>query len=85
MEMKMHLVRRFSDNLPVHDYGVSDAYYAVGLFTDENIANAVMEMEKANIPYDKKETTVVDVLTIEVDKIYKGKEQIYLGGGFYIE
>ena len=83
--MKMYLVRRFSDDLPEHDYGVNEAYYAVGLFTDEKIANAVMEMEKANIPDNKKETTEVDILTIEVDKIYKGKEQIYLGGGFYIE
>ena len=83
--MKIYLVRRFSDNLPEHDYGVNDAYYAVGLFTDENIAKAVMEMEKAAIPDNKKETTEVDILAIEVDKIYKGKDQIYLGGGFYIE
>ena len=83
--MKMYLVRRFSDDLPEKEYGVNDSYKLIGLFTDEAIAKAVMEMEKAAIPENKKETTEIDILTIEVDKIYKGDEQIYLGGGFYIE
>lgn len=83
--MKMYLVRRFSDNLREHDYGVNDSYGLIGLFTDESVANAVMKMENEAIPKDKKETTEIDILTIEVDKIYKGDEQIYLGGGFYIE
>lgn len=83
--MKMYLVRRFSDDLPEHDYGVSDSYKLIGLFTDESIANAVKETEIAAIPENKKDTMEIDLLTIEVDKIYKGSEQIYLGGGFYIE
>ena len=81
----MYLVRRYSDDLRKHDYGVYDDYRLIGLFSDEAVAKAVMETEKAAIPKDKKETMEIDMFAIEVDKIYKGNEQIFLGGGFYIE
>lgn len=83
--MKMYLVRRYSDDLCAQDYGVCDDYRLIGLFSDETVAKAVMETEKAAIPKDKKETMEIDMFAIEVDKIYKGNEQIFLGGGFYIE
>lgn len=82
--MKMYLVRCYVDNLEPEDYGVNDAYYAIGLFSSEELAYSVMETEKAALPTDDN-TTEIDIIPIEVDKIYDNKTQIYLGGGFYIE
>lgn len=82
--MKMYLVRRYVDGHQPGDYGVDDAYYAIGLFSSEELAYSVMETEKALLPTGDN-TTEIDILPIEVDKIYEGEAQIYLGGGFYIE
>lgn len=82
--MKMYLVRRYVDGHQPGDYGVDDAYYAIGLFSSEELAYSVMETEKAALPTGD-DTTEIDILPIEVDKIYEGGDQIYLGGGFYIE
>ena len=82
--MMMYLVRRYVDGHKPGDYGVDDAYYAIGLFSSEQIAYSVMEAEKAALPTGD-DTTEIDVLPIEVDKIYEGEAQIYLGGGWYLE
>lgn len=82
--MVMYLVRRYVDELPDGDYGTDDSYYAIGLFTSETKANEVAEAAKAALPADDWRTEI-NIMPIEVDKIYQGKEQPYLGGGFYIE
>ena len=81
--MKMFLVRRYVDNF-TGSWGIDDSYYAIGLFSSEELAYSVMETEKAALPTGD-DTTEIDILPIEVDKIYENGEQIYLGGGFYIE
>lgn len=89
--MKMYLVRRYEDSLPEREYGVSDGYYAVGLFDSEEKANEAKEkaIALAKTTDYKDEygciTTEIDILTIELNKTYKQDDQIYLGGGFYIE
>lgn len=89
--MKMYLVRRYVDEKPDGEYGVCDSNYLVGLFTDEAVANAVKEKAEAeaklidfNEQYDCHKTEI-DIIEIEVNRIYEAEEQIYLGGGFYIE
>ena len=87
----MYLVRRYVDGYPGGRYGVDDSYYMVGLFSDEAVANATKEKAIAQA----KETdcieqyigrvTEIDIIPIEVDKIYDNESQIYLGGGFYVE
>lgn len=81
--MRMFLVRRYVDNF-TGSWGIDDAYYAIGLFSSEELAYSVMQTEKALLPTDD-DTTEIDIIPIEVDKIYEENEQIYLGGGFYIE
>lgn len=89
--MKMYLVRCYVDELPDNCYGVSDSYYLVGLFADEATANAVKEKVEAEaklIDYNEEydcHNTLVEIIEIEVDKVYEGKEQIFLGGGHYVE
>lgn len=89
--MKLYLVRSFVDYLAPCEYGVNDSNYLVGVFTDETIANTVKEKAEAEAKlYDfeeqfDKHATEIDIVVIETDKIYDLNEQIYLGGGFYIE
>ena len=89
--MTMYLVRAYVDCLAHAEYGVHDSYYAVGLFDSEEKANEAMLKAEAHAretdyvdQYDRQET-VVDIIQIEVNKMYEGKEQIYLGGGVYVE
>lgn len=82
--MKMYLVRRYVDGMSERSWGVDDAYYAIGLFSSEELAYSVMQTEKAALPTGD-DTTEIDIVQIEVDKIYEGGDQIYLGGGFYLE
>lgn len=80
--MTMYLVRRYEDCLPDGEYGVNDGYYAVGLFSNEAIANVVKQQEEAK---QHEHETEFDIVTIEVNRIYNKEHQIFLGGGFYIE
>ena len=89
--MLMYLVRAYVDCLAHKEYGVHDSYYAIGLFDSEEKANEAIRKAEAHAretdyedQYDRKETTI-DIIPIEVNKMYEDKEQIYLGGGFYVE
>ena len=89
--MTMYLVRRYVDEHTPGEYGVCDSYYAVGLFDSEEKANeAVAKAEALAMETDYEEQysrckTVVDILVIETNKMYEADDQIYLGGGFYME
>lgn len=89
--MTMYLVRAYVDCLAKRAYGVHDSYYAVGLFDSEEKAKEAMQKAEANAretdyedQYDRQFTTI-DIIPIEVNKVYEGKEQVYLGGGVYLE
>ena len=86
--MTMYLVRVYVDCRDPMYYGVNDKYYAIGLFDSEEKAN---EVKKAKLHVmetcyeDKYDIPIIDIIPIEVNKVYNAKEQIYLGGGCYIE
>ena len=87
----MYLVRRYTDEHTPGEYGVCDSYYAVGLFDSKEKANAVMKRAEAlamETDYEEQYArckTVIDIIEIEVNKAYEVDDQIYLGGGFYLE
>ena len=89
--MIMYLVRRYEDSLPKGEYGVSDGYYAVGLFDSEEKANeaneAAINQAKSTDYSDQfgRIKTEIEIIPIEVNKAYEPDDQIYLGGACYIE
>ena len=89
--MTMYLVRRYVDEHTPGEYGVCDSYYAVGLFDSEEKAKEAAEKAEAlarETDYEEQYSrcsTVVDILAIETNKMYKADDQMYLGGGFYME
>lgn len=87
----MYLVRRYTDCLMPDDWGVCDSYYLVGLFDTEEKAKVAAERAEAlakeadyEDQYDRC-VTQIDIIPIEVNKEFNHDEQIYLGGGSYIE
>lgn len=89
--MKMYLVCRYVDKLGNMDYGVNDANYLVGLFDSEEKANTAMQkavtLAKETDFEDEyyRQETAIHIIPVETDKFYEEKEQIFLGGGFYVE
>lgn len=89
--MEMYLVKSNVDTLAPKEFGVSESNHVIGLFSDESMANAAKEkeIEKAKLTDYEDEysrySTTIEVIPIEVDKIYDKQDQIFLGGGFYIE
>lgn len=89
--MTMYLVKAYVDCLAHHEYGVNDSYYVVGLFDSEEKANEAMQKAEAHAretdyedQYDR-QSTAIEIIPIEVNKMYEDKEQIYLGGSLYVE
>ena len=41
MENKLYLVVRYCDDLPPHEYGVSDSCSLIGAFTDKTVTQTV--------------------------------------------
>lgn len=89
--MKMYLVRSYVNSCPSSVYGVGNSYYLVGLFTDEASANAAKEKAEAEAKlidfneYWDCHITTVDIIEIDANKVYQYDDQIYLGGGHYME
>lgn len=80
--MKIYLVRRITDEKPSGEYEVSEHYYAVGLFTRESDARkAAIQAEALPVQFE----TEIDIVEMEIDKVYPIENQIYLGGAQYIE
>lgn len=80
--MKIYLVRRITDENPYEEYGVSEHYYAVGLFAREE--DAIKAKEQAEALPAKFETEI-DIVEMEINKVYPIENQIYLGGAQYLE
>lgn len=87
----MYLVRRYVNELPQGAYGVDNSYYIVGLFDSEEKAKAAMKKavgQARETDFDEQyecHITTIDIIPIEVNKAYKEDDQIYYGGGFYVE
>lgn len=80
--MKMYLVRRITNELPFGEYGISDHYYVVGLFSSETLAIKAKEQAEA-LPAEFE--TEIDIIELDVNKVYPVENQPYIGGGWYIE
>ena len=81
---KVYLVRRYIDNLEDGDWGCADYYYLVGIFKTKEKAEKVMAEEIQKSKAENREDTNFFMFEIDVDKIYE-EEDVYLGGGCYIE
>lgn len=86
METVMYMVVRYVDNLPKYEYGVDDSYYLVGIFSDKALADAMKDFREAQA----KHNGYGDIMSFEVkevvlNKLYGEDNEIFLGGGYYIE
>ena len=72
----MYMVRQYVNELPVGEYGISDAYYLVGLFSDVHVA------AKEASKHSKETIAIIPVLA---NLAYEDDTQPFLGGGHYIE
>lgn len=79
----VYVVIRYADTLPEHEYGVSDDYYLVGIFKDPECA--LEARDATTFRFNEPEREFVHVLVVEMNKEYEPNEQLFLGGGYYIE
>lgn len=83
--MKMYLVIKRENTIGAFELGINEKHKCVGLFTDEDLAQAVAQMEIKAIPAERKDEIQVCIQVIETNKIYKADEQPILALSLYIE
>lgn len=81
----MYMVVRYIDDLPKHEYGVSEQYQLILLTNNKDLAEKVREEESCNQEFKGANYMCVNIIEIEPEKKYGVDEEVYLGGAFYIE
>lgn len=76
----MFLVVKVSDELPESEYGISDAYSVVGLFSDEERAKRVAKRTEG-----KNGVYRVSVVEVTPDKTYPASKAPEIGRSEYYE
>ena len=80
----LYMVRRYTDCQESVGCGVNDYYSLVGVFDNEEKANAV-KVEAERKAKDLKYYQKFVVIPVELNKQYAEEDEPYLGGGCYIE
>lgn len=80
-EGMLYAVRRYCNELPEGEYGISDAYYLVGAFPDIETACKVW----ASLQNTKGENDEYDMFAFVPGRVYERGSEPYLGGGEHLE